>query len=74
LEKAEPVQRVDESEEKFHDRHDKWRELCEKTYGKAEVIIGKQRHGPTGTATLHFEGRTTRFSDFVGEDHLPDHH
>ena len=72
LEKGEPVQRVDESDEKFHDRHDRWRELCERTYGKAEVIIGKHRHGPTGTAELHFEGRTTRFSDLITDDRVPE--
>ena len=32
-------------------------------HGKAEVIIGKQRHGPTGTVELQFEGQFTRFSD-----------
>ncbi|GGB42987.1 replicative DNA helicase [Roseibium aquae] len=39
--------------------------------GKAEVIIAKQRHGPTGTANLHFQGEFTRFSDLAEEDHLP---
>lgn len=31
--------------------------------GKAEVIIAKQRHGPTGTANLAFNGAYTKFSD-----------
>ena len=40
--------------------------------GKAEVIIGKQRHGPTGTVELQFEGQFTRFSDLAHDGHLPD--
>jgi replicative DNA helicase len=35
-------------------------------HGKAEVIIAKQRHGPTGTVDLQFEGQFTRFSDLAG--------
>jgi len=73
LSKAEPTQRPDESPEKFHDRHEHWQQLCEKAYGKAEVLISKQRHGPTGTVTLHFEGATTKFSNYVSEDHIPAH-
>jgi replicative DNA helicase len=51
--------------------HEKWQLEMELALGKAEVIIAKQRHGPTGTVKLHFEGQYTRFSDFVEEDNLP---
>ena len=37
----------------------------EELHGKAEVIIGKQRHGPIGTVSLAFEGRYTRFTDLA---------
>jgi replicative DNA helicase len=43
----------------------KWQEIMEKVHGKAEVIIGKQRHGPIGTVELSFEGRFTRFGNLV---------
>jgi replicative DNA helicase len=51
--------------------HEKWQVEMDLALGKAEVIIGKQRHGPTGTVKLHFEGQFTRFSDAVDESHLP---
>ena len=35
--------------------------------GKAEVIIGKQRHGPVGTVSLQFDAKVTRFSDLAPE-------
>jgi replicative DNA helicase len=41
-------------------------------HGKAEVIIGKQRHGPTGSVQLHFEGSITRFGDLAYGDQLPE--
>ncbi|WP_147124580.1 replicative DNA helicase [Shimia ponticola] len=43
----------------------KWQEEMEKLHGRAEVIIGKQRHGPIGTVDLSFEGRFTRFGNLV---------
>ena len=43
----------------------KWQERMEALHGKAEVIIGKQRHGPIGTVELSFEGRFTRFGNLV---------
>jgi replicative DNA helicase len=49
-----------------------WEAKHEAARGKAEVIIAKQRHGPTGTANLHFQGEFTRFSDLAEDDHLPE--
>jgi replicative DNA helicase len=43
----------------------KWQEAMERVHGKAEVIIGKQRHGPIGTVEMSFEGRFTRFGNLV---------
>ncbi|MBC7576711.1 MAG: replicative DNA helicase, partial [Tardiphaga sp.] len=54
--------------------HEKWQLDMSLVHGRAEVIIAKQRHGPTGTVELQFEGQFTRFSDLVGESHLQPHH
>ncbi|MEM9791510.1 MAG: replicative DNA helicase [Pseudomonadota bacterium] len=43
----------------------KWQEEMSRLHGKAELIIGKQRHGPIGTVELAFEGRFTRFSNLA---------
>lgn len=43
----------------------KWQEAMERVHGKAEVVIGKQRHGPIGNVELSFEGRFTRFGNLV---------
>ncbi|MBV8776943.1 MAG: replicative DNA helicase [Alphaproteobacteria bacterium] len=71
LSRAEPTRRPDEADDKFNDRHDRWRERCEQTFGMAEVIIAKQRHGPIGIVKLHFEAETTKFDNFIGAENLP---
>ena len=47
------------------DKMTEWQERMNKLHGKAEVIIGKQRHGPIGTVELSFEGQFTRFGNLV---------
>jgi len=51
--------------------HEKWQTEMELSHGKADVIIGKQRHGPTGTIQLHFDASVTRFADLAETDRLP---
>jgi len=54
------------------EEHAKWMVEMQMMHGKAEVIIGKQRHGPTGTVQLQFDGSVTRFSDLAPGDRLPE--
>lgn len=44
-----------------------WERSVAAARGKAEVIIGKHRHAPTGTARLHFDAALSQFSDPAGE-------
>jgi replicative DNA helicase len=71
LSRGEPSRRPEESDDKFNDRYDRWKERCEAAYGLADIIIAKQRHGPIGTIKLHFEAETTKFEDFIGAERLP---
>ncbi|MCB1460589.1 MAG: replicative DNA helicase, partial [Nitratireductor sp.] len=52
----------------------KWDQEMREAIGKAEVIIAKQRHGPTGTAKLGFQAQFTRFSDLAEDEYLPERH
>jgi replicative DNA helicase len=52
--------------------HEKWQLDMDLAHGKAEVIIAKQRHGPTGMVELQFEGQFTRFSDLAQDGHMPE--
>jgi replicative DNA helicase len=49
-----------------------WQSKMSIISGKAEVIIGKQRHGPIGTVQLQFDGSVTRFSDLAREQYMPE--
>jgi replicative DNA helicase len=49
-----------------------WLAEGDKYLGKAEVIIGKQRHGPTGTVELQFDAQVTRFGNLARSEAMPD--
>ena len=42
-----------------------WQEEMDRLHGRAELILGKQRHGPIGTVELSFEGKFTRFGNLA---------
>jgi replicative DNA helicase len=50
----------------------KWQAEIDSVHGLAEVIIGKQRHGPTGTVKLQFEDHLTRFSNLADQGRMPE--
>lgn len=47
--------------------HLAWQEELDKVAHVAEVIIGKQRHGPIGTVKLHFNSDLTKFGNLARE-------
>ncbi len=54
------------------DDHLKWEQQLNEARGKADVIIAKQRHGPTATVPLAFQAEYTRFTDLADEAYLPE--
>ena len=48
-----------------------WMAKMQAVSGRAEVIIGKQRHGPVGTVNLQFDANVTRFSDLAHDAYIP---
>ena len=43
--------------------HSEWQSKMNDVNGLADIIIGKQRHGPTGNVKVEFEGMYTKFKD-----------
>ena len=43
--------------------HAEWQSKMNDIAGMADIIIGKQRHGPTGNVHVEFEGMYTKFKD-----------
>lgn len=68
LEREEPAQKPEETQDKFNQRHEDWRQRCESAHNMAECILAKQRHGPIGTVKLFFDGEFTRFGNYMGDD------
>ena len=56
------------------EEHLKWQEDMEQLHGKAEVIVGKQRHGPIGTIKLSFNPELTKFGNLAQDDRFDGGH
>jgi replicative DNA helicase len=63
LQQRAPKQMGFDNDEKFHSAVEKWQRDMEQVHNRAELLIEKQRHGPTGKIDLFFEGEFTRFAD-----------
>lgn len=69
---AEPKQNTGETDEHFLKRTEDWQKKDKETANLGEVIIGKHRHGSTGTVKLFWEGQFARFTNFGHEEYLPE--
>jgi replicative DNA helicase len=54
------------------DEYTKWQVEMAAVHGRAEIIIGKQRHGPTGTVNVQFDAAVTRFDNLARDDQMPE--
>ena len=48
-----------------------WEAKMEHAHGRAEIIIGKQRHGPLGSVDVKFNAELTAFSDWNEQYEAP---
>lgn len=69
---AEPKRNTGETDEHFAKRTEEWQQRDRETANLGEVIIGKHRHGSTGTVKLFWNGEFARFSNLSPDDHLPE--
>ena len=72
IQNEEPKQKANETPEHLQTRMEEWQARCRATANIAEVIIGKQRHGPTGTAKLFWNGDFAQFGNLAKDEYLPD--
>lgn len=68
----EPKRDSKEAEEHFQKRMEKWEKRCKEIENECEIIVGKNRYGPTGTVKCLFDRDTGIFDDLERlEDDVP---
>jgi len=63
LARERPQKRTEESAEKFAARQSAWNTRFDEVHRLAEIIIGKNRRGQSGTVTTIFNAAKTSFDD-----------
>ena len=63
LQQREPKKMAFDTEDKFQAALEKWKSDMTAVSNRAELLIEKQRHGPTGKVDLLFEGEFTRYAN-----------
>ena len=72
IQNEEPQQKASETPEHLQKRIEEWEARVRATANIGEVIIGKQRHGPTGTVQLFWNGDFAQFGNLAKEEYLPE--
>ena len=72
IQNEEPKQKAGETPEHFQKRQEEWDERLRRTKNIGEVIIGKQRHGSTGTVQLFWNGEFAQFGNLAKDEYLPE--
>ncbi len=66
-----PQKKDGEDEGQYLRTVEEWEDALKEIEFKSECIVAKQRHGPTDTVTLHFNGEYTTFGNWTDDEHLP---
>lgn len=69
---AEPKRNTGETDEHFNSRVEEWIKRDRETANLGEIILGKHRHGSTGTVKLFWNGEFARFGNLTREEYLPE--
>jgi replicative DNA helicase len=72
LKAHEPKHPIPDDPPEVFSAYEEWQVKFRPVEGLAELIVAKQRHGATGKERLRFDGRITKFSDFVDDQYLPE--
>ncbi len=68
LDRDKPEQKENETDEKFFTSCTRYKDRLAASENKVEIIVAKQRQGPTGTVIANFDGSRMRIADAVREE------